>query len=169
MLSFALFALPPSVLALAMLLVFPARVDKAVTTMIAATALPLAAGLGLRFCGVFVAAAQATLQRQAHQHLALLRALGRTDLTSFVSLMRTFLVRPVSAAAAFVLLESLQDLALPLVLQPFGFNTMSTRVFQYAQTQQVRDCAVWVLCLALVGIYPLFTLARIGESTPDAG
>lgn len=168
LLGFALFAMPPSVLALAMLLTFPSKADRGITTVLSATALPLVAGLGLRFCGVFVAAALATLRRQAHQHVALLRVLGRADLGSFLDLLRSFLVRPVAAAAAFVFLESLQDLALPLVLQPFGFNTMSTRVFQYAQTQQVRDCAVWVLCLGLVGIYPLFTLARMGESSPDA-
>jgi iron(III) transport system permease protein len=166
LLAFALFAMPPAVLALGALLLLPAGAG-AVPAAVASTALPLVAALALRFTGVFVAAIEAAMLRHAREHVALLRVLGRADLSSMAALLRPFLSRPVSAAAALVFLESLKDLVLPLVLQPFGFNTLSTRVFQYAQTQQLRDCAVWVLCLGLIGVYPLFTLARAAEAGSD--
>jgi len=49
------------------------------------------------------------------------------------------------------------------MLSPFGFQSISARVFQFALTNRARDCAVWMLCLALIGVYPLMTLARLGD------
>jgi iron(III) transport system permease protein len=162
--TFVVFALPPSVLALAWLSLLPGAAESGPVARIHSSALPLVGSFGVRFAAVFIAVSQAALLRQAGPHAALLRVLGRTDWLSFLRLLWPFLVRPLSAAAAFVFLECLKDELLPLLLQPFGFNTISTRVFQYAQTQRLRDCAVWVLCLGLLGLYPLFTLARQADA-----
>ena len=70
---------------------------------------------------------------------------------------------PLAAAAAFAFLQCLQDVSLSIVLAPFGFPSMSARIFQLAQIERVRDTAVWMTCLALFGVYPLVTLARLGE------
>ncbi len=105
--------------------------------------------------------------RVARAHGELLRVLGRTDFVSYVRLFRPFIIGPMSAVACLVFLASLQDLSISQVLQPFGFTTISTRVYQYAQSQRIPDCAVWVLCQALVGVYPLGLLARWAERAQD--
>lgn len=158
------FALPSTVLGAAVLWSIPGRGGPA--ALVHATLLPLVAALGVRFAAVFLGAGRAALQRRGRDHLVLLRLLGHTGLSSFLGLLRPFLARPVAAAAAFVFLEILKDVHLTVLLAPFGFQSISARVFQLAQAERVRDCAVWMLCLALVGIYPVMTLARLGDTEP---
>lgn len=166
--TFAVFALPSSVLALSFLWMLPNKAEPGLSAFVNATAFPLVLAFGVRFSAVCVAGAQTALVRQARDHTALMRVLGHTGIGSFLHLTRPFLARPMSAVMAFVLLASIQEQSLPLVLRPFGFETIATRVLQYELTQRIRDCSVWILCLALIGIYPLFTLARLGESKRDS-
>lgn len=161
------FAVPPLVLALAWLWMLPESGGQSWIIWLNATPIPLIAALALRYCAVFLLAGRAAMLRVARAHGELLRVLGRTDFLSFVRLFRPFIVAPLSAVACLVFLASLQDLSISQVLQPFGFTTISTRVYQYAQCQRIPDCAVWVLCQALVGVYPLGLLARWAERAQD--
>ena len=165
----ASFAIPPLVLGLAWLWMFPEGSGAAWVAWLNSTPVPLVAALGLRFCAVFLVAGQSALLRVARAHGDVLRVVGRTDLVSFVRLFRPFVAGPMSAVACLVFLALLQDLSVSLVLQPFGFTTISSRVFQYAQTQRVPDCAVWMLCQAVIGVYPLARLARWATVAPDRG
>jgi iron(III) transport system permease protein len=163
------FAVPPIVLALAFLWLLPESGEGAWASWLNATPVPLTASVGLRFCAVFVIVGQAALLRVARPHVDVARITGRTDFVSFVRLFAPFVAAPLAAAACFVFLESLQDISLSLVLQPFGFTTISGRLFQYAQTQRIPEGAPWVLCQALVGVYPLSLLARLAETAHDMG
>jgi iron(III) transport system permease protein len=161
-------ALPALVVGLAFLWLLPAGSDVGVAAAVNATPVPLLLALGCRHAGVFVGTGQAALARHGRDHAQLVRVLGLTGLPAFLRLFHPFLWRPLTAAAAITFLEALKDLPVSLVLQPFGFTTIPLRVFQYAQAQRVKECAVWVVCLALVGLYPLFTLARLGDNPPRA-
>lgn len=162
-LALSTFAVPPLVLALAWLWMLPESSGAAWIIWLNSTPAPLIVALGLRHCAVFLLAGRAAMLRVARAHGELLRVLGRTDFASFVRLFRPFVAGPLSAAAGLVFLATLQDLSVSQVLQPFGFTTISSRVYQYAGAQRVPDCAVWILCQALVGVYPLGLLARWAE------
>jgi iron(III) transport system permease protein len=164
-LSFACLALPPLALGLAVLRLLPGGSPPGWAAAVNATLVPVVLALGLRYCAVFVAAAQATLLGRGRQHCELMRSCERVSLFSFARLLRAFLARPVAAAATIVFIEASKDLPLSLLLGPFDVTTVAMRLFQYAQTQRLKECAVWVLCLALVGIYPLFALARLTGAT----
>jgi iron(III) transport system permease protein len=157
------FALPPLVVALAWVWMLPETDGRRWTAWLNATPVPLVAALGLRYCAVFLVAGRAALLRSARAHGEVLRVTGRTGFVSFVRLFRPFVAAPLVAVACLVALATLQDLSVSQVLQPFGFTTISSRVYQYAQSHRVADCAVWVLCQALVGVYPLMLLARWAE------
>jgi iron(III) transport system permease protein len=170
-LSLALFALPPAVLGIAFLvLLADGEGGGGWLDLLNASPLPLALAIGLHFGAVFVAAGASALERQAGAHCTLLRSLGRAGALDSLWLLRPYLAGPLLAAAAFVALEGMKEQTLTVLLQPFGWSTVSTRVFQYAQTQQLHDCAVWILCLAIAGLYPLLTLARLatGGAAPEA-
>ncbi len=155
------FALPATVLAAAVLWMVPRRGP---ATLVHDSLVPLVMALGVRLAAPFVGAGQAALARHGRDHVAVMRLLGHDGLSSFVSLLEPFLERPFAAAAAFVFLECLKDVPLSVVLSPFGFRSISARVFQLAQIERTRDCAVWMLCLGLIGLFPLMTLARAGEA-----
>jgi iron(III) transport system permease protein len=158
------FALPSTVLAAAALWMAPSGGP---ATYLHDSLVPLVVALGVRFAAPFVGAGHAALERHGRDHVTVMRLLGRDDISSLVSLLRPFLARPVAAAASFVFLEVLKDVPLTVVLSPFGFRSISAHVFQLAQTERTRDCAVWMLCLALVGIFPLMTLARSQDADEE--
>jgi iron(III) transport system permease protein len=161
------FAVPPLVLALAWLWMLPERVEVSWVTWLNDTPIPLVIALGLRYAAVFLLAGRAALLRVARAHGEVLRVYGLTGLVTFLRLFRPFLVSSLAAVACLVFLAALQDLSVSQVLQPFGFTTISTRVYQYAQSQRIADCAVWILCQALIGVYPLALLARWAERSQD--
>jgi len=160
----ATFAIPGLVLALAFLWLLPEDADSVVFSAVNSTPAPLCVAMGMRFCAVALFAGEAALLRTTRGHADVLRVHGRTSLASFVQLFRPFMMRPLMAGACFVLLECMKDLSLSLVLQPFGFTTIAIRMFQYSQTQRIHDCAVWIVCLILIGAYPLSVLARLADA-----
>jgi len=157
------FALPTTVLGVAVLWMVPSGRREGPGTILHGTVLPLVMALSVHLSAVFVGAGRAALLRHGRGHLEVLRLTGHDRLSSFVALLRPFLAPPAAAAAAFVFLECLKDVDLTVMLSPFGFQSISARVFQFALTNRARDCAVWMLCLALIGVYPLMTLARLGD------
>ena len=158
------FAMPATVLAAAVIWMLPSGGREGPAAILHGTIYPLVMALGVHLTAVFVGAGRAALLRQGPGHVAVLRLTGHSGLPSFVALLRPFLSRPAAAGAALVFLECLKDVPLTVVLSPFGFQSISARVFQYALTERTRDCAVWMLCLALIGVYPLLTLARLGDA-----
>lgn len=163
----ATFAIPPVVLGMAFLWLLPEGESTPWAPWLNRTVLPLVAALGLRYGAVFLVMGQAALARIPRAYSDLLRATGRTGAVSVVTLLRPFVAGAAGAAAALVVLAALQDLSLTLLLQPFGLDTVSSRLYQYAATQRIPEAGIWVLCLALVGVYPLMRLSRLVETAAD--
>lgn len=162
--ALALFALPAPVLGLSFIWLLPTATSDGVVGAVNETPLPLVMSLGVRHVAVLLVAGQIALQRQARSHAELLRVVGRTSLSTFLRAVRPMMDRHLVAGAAFVLLVVLKDLALTLLLQPFGYTTLSTRLFRYAQTGRTQDAAVIVLVMVLVGLYPLYLLGRATDA-----
>jgi iron(III) transport system permease protein len=165
------FALPVTLLAAAVTWAIPGGQREGLAARLHASLVPLAVAMGVRLAGLFVGAGRAALLRSGRDHVATARLLGHDGLVDFVALLRPVLARPAFACAVFGFLECLKDVHLTVALAPFGFESISSRVFQLALTDRTADCAPWMLCLALIGLWPLMTLARLadGDATDDAG
>jgi iron(III) transport system permease protein len=161
------FALPPTLLAAAATWALRGGERAWLASQLHASLAPLALAMAVRLAGLFVGVGRAALSRGGRDHVATARLLGRDGLFDFVSLLRPVLARPAAACAVFAFLECLEDVDLTVVLAPFGFESISSRVFQLALTSRTADCAPWMLCLALLGLWPLATLARLADR-PDA-
>ena len=84
--------------------------------------------------------------------------------------MRTFmrvnvpLLRPaLMAAALLVLMEVVKELPLTMILRPFDFDTLSTRVFELARIEQWADAALPALLIVACGLVPVIVLDRLLE------
>jgi iron(III) transport system permease protein len=53
------------------------------------------------------------------------------------------------------------ELTLALTLQPFGYSALSLRIFAYAGIQMTQLASVWVICLVLLCLYPIWRLSRL--------
>lgn len=69
---------------------------------------------------------------------------------------------PVLAGGALlVFVLAATELTLALTLQPFGYGALSLRIFAYAGIQMTQLASVWVVCLCLLCIYPIWRLSRL--------
>lgn len=68
-------------------------------------------------------------------------------------------------AALLVFISSAKDLSLPLVLQPFGYGSLSLQIYNHAIVDLHGQAAVYGLCLAAVCLYPAVALGRWFRAT----
>ncbi len=102
----------------------------------------------------------------AQQQLSLdesARLLGASPLRTFFSVNMPLLRPALMAAALLVLMEVVKELPLTMILRPFDFNTLSTRVFELARIEQWADAALPALMIVLCGLVPVLLLDRMME------
>lgn len=91
------------------------------------------------------------------------RSLGasRTDVLWRVHLP---LIRPsVLAAALLVFVDAMRELPATLMLRPFNFDTLATRVYRLAGDERLAEASTAALAIVLIGILPVLLLNRIGS------
>jgi iron(III) transport system permease protein len=92
------------------------------------------------------------------------RALGLTPFAARRRVVLPILAPAITAGAALVFIESSKELTLNFVLQPFGYQSLSLKVFALAGIQMTRDAAVWILAMQLLLLFPLWKLHQFIES-----
>ena len=91
------------------------------------------------------------------------RSLGasRSDVLRRVHLP---LMRPsVVAAALLVFVDAMRELPATLMLRPFNFDTLATRVYRLAGDERLAEASTAALTIVLIGILPVLLLNRIGN------
>ena len=68
-----------------------------------------------------------------------------------------------------VLVNMVKELPLSQVLQPFGFQSLSMRLYTFTGLGMIEESALYALCLVVLVAYPVASLDRmITERTPHA-
>lgn len=73
-----------------------------------------------------------------------------------------------ACALLLVVVNVAKDVALSEVLQPFGFRTLTMRVFEYAKVGMLEESAIFSLCLILLLLYPVVRLDKVITGTAHA-
>ncbi len=170
------YAAPGTVLALG-LLVPLAGVDNALADTIAAatgrdpgllltgTGFAIVLALGLRFFGIAQGAIDAA-QGRIPPNLALAaRSLGQGP-RGVLSRVHLPLMRgSLLLAGLIVFVDSVKELPATLLLRPFDFNTLSTRVYELASLERLGQAAPAALVVMAVGLVPMILIARSMRDT----
>ncbi len=91
------------------------------------------------------------------------RSLGATP-TSVVRRIHWPLLRPsLLAAGLLVFVDVMRELPATLLLRPFNFDTLATRVYRLAGDERLREAAPAALCIVLVGVIPVILLSRAAK------
>ncbi len=61
-------------------------------------------------------------------------------------------------ALLLVVVEVMKELPATLMLQPFNFSTLATRVFSYASEEMYRQASLWSVAIVAAGIVPIFII-----------
>jgi iron(III) transport system permease protein len=88
------------------------------------------------------------------------RTLGRSSLQNFFAIHLPLLRPSLIAATLLVFVDAMKELPATLILRPFDFETLSTRVFTLSSLGQFESAALPALAIVLAGVLPVIILAR---------
>jgi iron(III) transport system permease protein len=88
------------------------------------------------------------------------RTLGRRQWQVFASIHLPLLRPAMVAACLLVFVDTMKELPATLMLRPFDFDTLATRVFSLASLGQIEAASIPALLIVLAGLLPIIVLAR---------
>lgn len=89
------------------------------------------------------------------------RGLGHARLHTWHRVLLPQLVPVLAGGVLLVFVLAATELTLSLALQPFGYGALSLRIFAWAGINMTQLASVWVICLCLLCLYPVWRLSRL--------
>ncbi len=117
----------------------------------------------VRFLALANQPLQAGLKQQPRAMDEAARLLGASAWSTFRRVNLPLLRPALVAAALLVMMEVVKELPLTLILRPFNFDTLSTKVFELARIEQWQDAGLPALLIVLCGLVPVLALDRTLE------
>ena len=169
------YAAPGAVLALGLLIPLAAldnRLADAVLAltghdpglMITGTAFALGLAYLVRFFGIAQGALDASFGRVSPSLPMAARSLGRTAGGALGAVYLPLMRGSVATALLVVFVDCVKELPATLLLRPFNYNTLSTRVFELASLERLSEAAPAALIVMAVGLLAVALLARANRS-----
>lgn len=165
------YALPGSVLAVALMLAF-SYLDRwlviPLSTLLGGAGKPLLLGSLLalllaylvRFIAVAYGPLESSLARIRPSLPQASRSLGVSGVSLFRRVYLPLLLPGVLSAALLVFVDVLKEMPATLLMRPFGWDTLAVRVFEMTSEGEWARAALPALSLVLVGLLPVIMLIR---------
>jgi iron(III) transport system permease protein len=97
------------------------------------------------------------------------RTLGATP-SQVLQRIHLPLLRPsILAASLLVFVDVMRELPATLILRPFNFDTLATRVYRLASDERLADAALPAIVIVLVGVIPVLLLQRSSAARQASG
>jgi iron(III) transport system permease protein len=90
--------------------------------------------------------------------------LGKSKLRTFFKVDLPMLRFGLVSAAVLVFVDIIKELPLTLILRPFNFHTLATRVYQFAGDEMIYEAAIPALILIGVCAIAIYWLTHFGQS-----
>jgi iron(III) transport system permease protein len=165
------YAIPGTVLAIGLLLPF-GGFDKWINRL-TANAFGLTPGLILsgslaglsialiiRFLTISFRTLESGARRVTPSLDAAARTLGKTALGAFLGVHLPLLRPALFATAIMVFVDTMKELPATLLMRPFDFETLATRLFERASLASIEEAAAPAMFIVLAGLFPVFLLSR---------
>ncbi len=114
----------------------------------------------VRFFGIAQGAADAAFGRIAPNLPMAARSLGRSAGGTLGAIYLPLMRGSVATALLVVFVDCVKELPATLLLRPFNFNTLSTRVFELVSLERLGEAAPAALMVISVGLAAVALLAR---------
>ncbi|MGB1155760.1 MAG: ABC transporter permease [Alphaproteobacteria bacterium] len=88
------------------------------------------------------------------------RTMGRGSLMTLLRVHVPALWPALSAAALLVFIDALKELSATIFLRPFGMQTLSTYIYDFASRARVEETGVACLIIVALGVLPVVLVAR---------
>ena len=128
--------------------------------LITGTAFALGLAYLVRFFGIAQGALDAAFGRVSPALPMAARSLGRTAGGALAAVYLPLMRGSVATALLVVFVDCVKELPATLLLRPFNYNTLSTRVFELASLERLGEAAPAALLVMTVGLAAVALLAR---------
>jgi iron(III) transport system permease protein len=128
--------------------------------MITGTAFAIGLAFVVRFFGIAQGALEAAFDRVSPSLPMAARSLGRTAGGALGSVYLPLMRGSVLTACLVVFVDCVKELPATLLLRPFNYNTLSTRVFELASLERLSEAAPAALVVMAVGMVAVWLVAR---------
>lgn len=121
----------------------------------------------VRFFGIAQGALDAAFGRVSPSLPMAARSLGRSAGGALRDVYLPLMRGSVATALLVVFVDCVKELPATLLLRPFNFNTLSTRVFELASLERLAEAAPAALLVMAVGLAAVALLARANRDDGD--
>ena len=128
--------------------------------LITGTAVALGLAYLVRFFGIAQGAVDAAFGRVSPSLSMAARSLGQSASGTLRSVYLPLMRGSVLTALLVVFVDCVKELPATLLLRPFNFNTLSTRVFELASLERLSEAAPAALLVMAVGLLAVVVVAR---------
>lgn len=166
------YSIPGAVIAITMVLFF-VDIDKrlswlykmfdpnAPTLLLSMSLVMLISAYLVRFLAVGYQGVEGGFDKVGKKFYEASRTLGYSKTKTFF-LVDLPMIRPaILSAFSLVLVDIIKELPLALLLRPFNFHTLATKVFEYANDEMIVEAAVPSLIIILVSFTAIFVLYKV--------
>ncbi|MCG6118066.1 MAG: iron ABC transporter permease [Aquimonas sp.] len=115
---------------------------------------------GVRFTAVAHAPVAGALMRIRDSQLEAARLLGVRGLRRLRQLHWPLLRGGIASAGLLVFVDVMKEMPITLMMRPFGWNTLATRVFELTSEGEWARAALPSLSIVIVGVLPVLLLTR---------
>lgn len=119
--------------------------------------------LAVRFLAVGNQPLRAALEQQARSLDDAARLLGASPFRAFLRINLPLMRPALLAAGLLVAIDVIKELPLTLILRPFNFHTLSTRTYELANIEHLREASLPALLIVLCGLLPVVLLDRLAD------
>ncbi|MCB1477192.1 MAG: iron ABC transporter permease [Rhodobiaceae bacterium] len=91
------------------------------------------------------------------------RTLGRSHFQTVRQVLLPLLWPPLATGALLVFIDSLKELSATILLRPFGVNTLSTYIYEFASRARIEDASPAAFVIILAGITPVYLLSHMAR------
>ena len=114
----------------------------------------------VRFSAIAIGSVDGAFGRVTPSMEMAARALGETRSGALRRVHLPLIRGSVLSAALLIFVDSAKELPATLILRPFDFDTLATRVYGAASLENIREAGPPALAIVLVGLAPVILLMR---------
>jgi iron(III) transport system permease protein len=128
--------------------------------MITGTAFAIGLAYVVRFFGIAQGAVEAAFERVSPSLPMAARSLGRSAGGTLSAVYLPLMRGSVLTACLVVFVDCVKELPATLLLRPFNYNTLSTRVYELASLERLSEAAPAALVVMAVGLAAVWIVAQ---------
>lgn len=167
------YSIPASIIAIAVLVFFIA-IDRSLiglyelfglkSLFLTSSTLILIFALTIRFMAIGFNNIESGFSKMGKKYYEASKVLGKGEWETFFLVDFPILKPSIISAGILIFVDVLKELPLTLILRPFNFETLATRVYTYAGDEMIHEASVYALMIIGVSVIALIVLIRFRKA-----